>query len=161
MAFDYKTPGVYVEEISKFPPSIAAVETAIPAFIGYTEKAMKVKPGDRLNKPTKIGSIAEYVETFGGGAKPTVSNVTLDDSNNFKSAALANQFYLYDSLRLFYSNGGGDCYIVSVATYDTAAFTASEFTDDGKGIKALETVDEPTILLCPDNSLLTSGNRLA
>ena len=45
MAFDYKTPGVFVEEISKFPPSIAAVETAIPAFIGYTEKAMKVKPG--------------------------------------------------------------------------------------------------------------------
>ncbi|MBI1227575.1 MAG: phage tail protein [Bacteroidetes bacterium] len=159
MAFDYKTPGVYVEEISKFPPSIAAVETAIPAFIGYTEKAQKVTVGDRLNKPTKIGSIAEYVEIFGGGAKPTVSNVTLDDSNNFKSATLANQFYLFDSLRLFYANGGGDCYIVAVATYDTAAFTASEFTDPGKGILALETVDEPTILVCPDNSLLTTANH--
>jgi uncharacterized protein len=159
MAFDYKTPGVYVEEISKFPPSIAAVETAIPAFIGYTEKAQKVSPGDRLNKPTKIGSIAEYAEIFGGGAKPTVSNVTLDDSNNFKSATLANRFYLYDSLRLFYANGGGDCYIVSVATYDTAAFTASEFTDPGKGVLSLETVDEPTILVCPDNSLLTTGNH--
>jgi phage tail sheath protein FI len=33
----YKTPGVYVEEISKLPPSVAQVETAIPAFIGYTE----------------------------------------------------------------------------------------------------------------------------
>ncbi len=152
-----KTPGVYIDEVVKFPPSIAAVETAIPAFIGYTEKAQKVTPGDLLNKPTKIGSIAEYAETFGGGAKPTVSNVTLDDSNNFKSATLANQFFLYDSLRLFYANGGGDCYIVSVATYDTAAFSASEFTDDGKGIKALETVDEPTILVCPDNSLLTAG----
>ena len=38
MATTYKTPGVYVEEIVKFPPSVAQVETAIPAFIGYTEK---------------------------------------------------------------------------------------------------------------------------
>ena len=36
---NYKTPGVYVEEISLFPPSVAEVATAIPAFIGYTEKA--------------------------------------------------------------------------------------------------------------------------
>ena len=35
---DYKTPGVYVEEISKFPPSVAGVATAIPAFIGFTAK---------------------------------------------------------------------------------------------------------------------------
>jgi phage tail sheath protein FI len=35
----YKTPGVYIEEISIFPPSVAAVETAIPAFIGFTEQA--------------------------------------------------------------------------------------------------------------------------
>ena len=39
MATTYKTPGVYVEEIPKFPPSVAPVDTAIPAFIGYTEKA--------------------------------------------------------------------------------------------------------------------------
>ncbi len=30
----YKTPDVYVEEISKLPSSVAQVETAIPAFIG-------------------------------------------------------------------------------------------------------------------------------
>ena len=34
----YKTPDVYVKEISIFPPSVAEVSTAIPAFIGYTEK---------------------------------------------------------------------------------------------------------------------------
>ena len=39
MATAYKTPGVFIEEIPKFPPSIAPVETAIPAFIGYTQKA--------------------------------------------------------------------------------------------------------------------------
>jgi len=38
---NYKTPGVYVEEIAKFPPSVAQVETAIPAFIGYTAQGPK------------------------------------------------------------------------------------------------------------------------
>ena len=41
----YKTPGEYIEEISKLPPSVAAVETAIPAFIGYTQKAQKATGG--------------------------------------------------------------------------------------------------------------------
>ena len=49
MAGPYKTPGVYIEEISKFPPSVAQVETAIPAFIGYTEKA-ETGGIDYLNK---------------------------------------------------------------------------------------------------------------
>ena len=36
----YKTPGVYIEEVNSFPGSIAAVETAVPAFIGYTQKTV-------------------------------------------------------------------------------------------------------------------------
>jgi len=41
---EYKTPGVYMEEIPKLPPTITSVETAIPAFIGYTQKAHQVVP---------------------------------------------------------------------------------------------------------------------
>ena len=59
MPSSYKTPGVYVEEVSKFPPSVAPVATAIPAFIGYTKKAEK--NGESLvNKPTRIGSFVEF-----------------------------------------------------------------------------------------------------
>lgn len=155
MATAYKTPGVYVEEIPKFPPSIAPVETAIPAFIGYTEKAQNIKPEDLLNVPTRIGSIAEYEAIFGGGAQPVITNVLLDASKNFKSAEVSNQFYMYDSLRLFYANGGGDCYIVSAGTYDLAGRVAADFIDNA--IPALEKVDEPTILAFPDNSLLTKS----
>ncbi len=36
----YRTPGVYVEETSVITPAVAEVETAIPAFVGYTQKAM-------------------------------------------------------------------------------------------------------------------------
>jgi len=42
----YRTPDVYVEEISVFPPSVAEVETAIPAFIGHTERARKIVDAD-------------------------------------------------------------------------------------------------------------------
>lgn len=158
MALTPKTPGVYIEEVVKFPPSIAPVETAIPAFIGYTQKAHKITPGDLLHVPTKIGSIAEYEQYFGEGAAPTVSKVTLDDTNNFKSADIGNVFYMYDSLRLFYANGGGDCYIVSSGTYESAGKLKGDFTNPGKGVNTLEKVDEPTILVFPDNTLLTSGS---
>lgn len=157
MATLYKTPGVYTEEIPKFPPSIAPVETAIPAFIGYTQKADKARPGDLINVPTKIGSIAEYELYFGEGYTPSVIDVKLDDNKNFKSATIANAFYMYDSMRLFYANGGGDCYIVSTGTYDAAGKAAGDFTGTEKGINALERMDEPTILVFPDNSLLTTG----
>src|SRR5260370_34022132 len=69
MAVSYKPPGVYVEEIPRFPPSIAPVETAIPAFIGYTEKADDATPGDLHLKPTRISSMIEY-ETYFGFAQP-------------------------------------------------------------------------------------------
>ncbi|MBW7956873.1 MAG: phage tail sheath family protein [Deltaproteobacteria bacterium] len=155
MPTTYKMPGVYIEEIPKFPPSIAPVETAIPAFIGYTQKAEKVAPGDLINVPTKIGSIAEYEAYFGVGSAPSVTEVILDDSRNFKSASVGNMFYMYDSLRLFYANGGGDCYIVSTGSYDNpSSKTKNDFIGTGKGIDALEAVDEPTILVFPDNSLL-------
>ena len=61
----YKTPGVYVEEIPKFPPSVAPVETAIPAFIGYTEKAIQFKADDLHLKPTRISSMVDYEKYFG------------------------------------------------------------------------------------------------
>ena len=60
----FKTPGVYVKELSIFPPSVAEVETAIAAFVGYTEKAER--NGENLrNIPTKISSLLEYREIFG------------------------------------------------------------------------------------------------
>lgn len=34
-----KTPGVYIVEKSAFPNSVVEAATAIPAFIGITEKA--------------------------------------------------------------------------------------------------------------------------
>ena len=144
MATAYKTPGVYIEEIPKFPPSIAAVETAIPAFIGYTEKA--VRNNESLtNKPVRIESIAEFEEIF-GGLPPQKMEVYLDIDNAYTGAKKEQGFLLYDSLRLFYANGGGNAYIVSVGSF-TDTIGKQKLVD---GINALEIEDEPTILLFPD-----------
>lgn len=151
MATMYKTPGVYIEEIPQFPPSIASVETAIPAFIGYTEKA-DLSGESLVNKPTKIESIAEYELLFGGAPSQDVT-LLLDTNNQFVRAEATAKHYLYDSLRLFYANGGGNCYIVSVGSYSDSLSSA----DLEAAIDLLEQEDEPTIILSPDVVSDTSG----
>ena len=155
MASTYKTPGVFVEEITKFPPSVAAVETAIPAFIGYTEKAEK--NGESLkNIPTKIDSFLEFEQYF-GGPPPRDVIVRLNAANQYvRTERKGTPFLLHDSLRLFYDNGGGICYIVSVDNYTKTP----EIGDDTKGIlgglKPLEKYDEPTLIVCPDATSLNN-----
>ena len=75
----YKTPDVYVEEISVFPPSVAEVETAIPAFIGYTEIARKNADLDLIRKPTKIYSLKDYERYFGLPEDDAIAVSVVDD----------------------------------------------------------------------------------
>jgi len=160
MASTYKTPGAYIEEITKFPPSVAAVETAIPAFIGYTEKAEK--NGESLFKvPLKIDSFLEFEQYFGGPPSREII-IRLNTANQFvktERKAGKNQYLLYDSLRLFYDNGGGICYIVSVGDYTTAPSIGSVNLGTGilGGLKALEKYDEPTLIASPDAVNVDSG----
>ena len=64
---NYKTPGVYVEEISTLPPSVGQVPTAVPAFIGYSEKAIR-NGKSIINVPTHITSLLDYHIMFGYAA---------------------------------------------------------------------------------------------
>ncbi len=154
MATSYKTPGVYVEEIVKFPPSVAEVETAIPAFIGFTAQAKKIIDGDLKEKPTRISSLLEYEQYFGQGPSYTPNKIELDSANMpvVDNCTLSNsKFVLYDSMRLFYDNGGGACYIISVGIYSETEATL--FADNKRftgGLDALKKYDEPTLILFPD-----------
>ncbi len=152
----YKTPDVYVEEISIFPPSVAQVETAVPAFIGYTQRAWH-RGSDLTGKPTRIDSLLEFEARFGGAPKIAIDEVILDDNNGVVETGFNARFYLYDSLRLFYSNGGGKCYIVSVGDYDHGP---PQFADLKGGLEALEKQDEPTLILFPDAMLLANEDQL-
>ncbi len=152
----YRTPDVYVEEISVFPPSVAEVETAIPAFIGYTEKALRKGVEDVTFKPTEISSFLEYQQTFGGPPPVKVNAVELDVNNVVTRADVADTFYMYDSLRLFFQNGGGKCYVISIGAFkDNASPVKDHFL---KGLDALKKQDEPTIILFPDAVLFENDS---
>lgn len=156
-----KTPGVYVNEIPSFPPSVAQVATAIPAFIGYTEFASS--NGESLiNKPYKIESFTEYLSVFGGeyiiGSGDV--DIVVDTAKDYalKSIDYNKRFIMFDAVRHFYDNGGSKCYIVSVGDYEDDILSGNESTtsDPGLrvGLKALEKYDEPTLILFPDAVML-------
>ena len=155
MASTYKTPGVYVEEISTLPPSVATVDTAVPAFIGYTERASK-NGEDRINKPTKIYSLTEFEQYFGAGPQ-TAYNVYVDTNDAVTQVTNTLTYYLDHSLRMFYDNGGGKCYIVSVGNYSSGTPVLAALTI---GLDAVEKEDEPTIIVCPDATLMSGTNDL-
>jgi phage tail sheath protein FI len=156
----YRTPDVYIEEISVFPPSVAEVETAIPAFVGYTAVATLITASDLVNAPKRIKSLLEFEAYYGKGPSYTVTQAAIDEAGNFLSADISNSYFMYDSLRLFYDNGGGDCYIVSVGPYKTAG-SAVDRDDLKAGIQAVAKVDEPTILLFPDAATLGADDLAA
>ena len=91
---NYKTPGVYVLEESSFGSSIVANPTAVPVFIGYTEKATNAK-GDALpiikdsngvHEPVMVSNMLEYQESFGGAdATGTIAltSTTVDGKSTF------------------------------------------------------------------------------
>lgn len=147
----YKTPDVYIKEVSLLPPSVAEVATAIPAFIGYTEKAERNGTSLR-NQPFRIKDLLEYQQYFGGGAAPSTVRVELNDDNTVRSTTIDPRHYLYDSLRLFFDNGGGPCYIVSVGGYG-GTISQMELV---AGLNALRKEDEPTLLVIPEAVLLSS-----
>ncbi|WP_295454433.1 phage tail sheath C-terminal domain-containing protein [uncultured Thiodictyon sp.] len=148
----------------------------MPAFIGYTEKA-EISGQPVYLKPVKISSLADYTEIFGFAYQPTydIVAVTVDGDINagkydFKVIDQSDpdvpkpayyrlkqqgttQFNLYQSLKLFYANGGGNAYVVSVGRYSP---------DDNKvekqplldGLAAVADISGPTMLVVPDAVLL-------
>jgi uncharacterized protein len=151
---DYKTPGVYVEEISTLPPSAGQVPTAIPAFIGYTQIAEK--NGKNLTKtPTFLSSLLDYKFYFGGAYDPETINVALNEDNSIKSVDFSKNFFLYNSMKMFFANGGGQCYVVSVGDY-TGEIVYQDLLD---GLNACRKEDLPTILVCPDAVLLAKKDE--
>lgn len=158
----YKTPGVYVEEISTLPASVAQVETAIPAFIGYTEKATK-RGEDLTMKPTRIKSMLDFEAIFGMAPQPKSIEVSLTGDNEVEAVAIEPRFFLYNSMKMFFNNGGGPCYIISVNSYQEADGSYRDIDKDEliTGIDKLKKEDEPTLILTPDAPLLGSAQDMA
>ncbi|BDD01345.1 phage tail sheath family protein [Persicobacter psychrovividus] len=188
------TPGVYIEEKQAFGNAVAGIPTAVPAFIGYTEFAQR-EGKSLILKPTRIRSLTEFHKHFGKGAHTSfsVKKIEGDDfdikiATNKYVAALSqsHRFTFYDSLRMFFANGGSDCYVVSVGTYTNEitktvkAPLGKDGKDNGKttlvqervansiskkqleaGLISLIGEEEPTLLAIPEAVQLTKPDCFA
>ena len=183
-----KTPGVYIDEVNAFANSVVPVATAVPAFIGYTPTA-EYQGKSYFNKPQKVTSFAEFQAIFMNAnplppadpasqynpeyylveekEQPTQGDY-LTISGKYYSIVPdpSTIYYLYNSIRLFYQNGGGDAYIVSVGTYGAASGKAGDvgaqiinpnvqLSDLQKGLALLKNEQEPTMYICPEATLLS------
>jgi uncharacterized protein len=163
-----KTPGVYIDEVSLLPPSVAGVETGIPAFIGYT-RSIQSGTGENLKlKPKKISSLRQYIDLYGlpqaedDGLSVTIKDfMTRDGSSIIRSEKQPNftsstpsKHNMYYAMELYYMNGGGPCYVISVGAYTGTVLDA----DLLEGLKALKMEDEPTMIVFPEAIHLTSVN---
>ncbi|MDF2177195.1 phage tail sheath C-terminal domain-containing protein [Aliiglaciecola sp. CAU 1673] len=167
-----KTPGVYIVEKNAFPNSIVEVATAVPAFIGYTQFAQNGKKSLH-NTPMRITSMAEFHKFFGFAATSQFSLAEAEKDpkgvqfqgkdKRYQLQQDAGKFQLYRAMMLFYQNGGGPCYVVSVGSY---------LGDDGKenavapdkltaGVDTLLKEQEPTMVLVPDAILLGEADCIS
>jgi hypothetical protein len=113
---EYLSPGVYVEEIDRGAKPIEGAGTAMPVFVGFTEKAEvedrvdgEVIRRDVRGKAQLVTNWSQFVGTFG----------------DFVEGALL-PYAVYG----YFQNGGGRCYVISVKTIPKAQ--APLLNADGK-----------------------------
>ncbi|MEL6535768.1 MAG: phage tail sheath C-terminal domain-containing protein [Bacteroidota bacterium] len=153
-----KYPGVYVQEVPTFPPSVAESSTAIPAFIGFTENTMDGTQ-NLVGQPVRITNLLEY-QTLFGYAQPSTYVLNVGDPDQPETtlsvdptASKAADRLMGYQIDLYFKNGGGACYVVSVGKYSDAV-TAKPFEE---ALAALSLEDEPTLYVFPDALLLGTG----
>jgi len=183
-----KSPGVYINEQNAFPNSIVSVATAVPAFIGYTPQAMYegksyINVAQRITSFTEFQSIYCYPDPappqsppkqyspeyylVEQSVEPTDREYMMINNKFYSILPDPNTiYYMYNSIELFYQNGGGDAYIVSVGTYGAQSMEAMGVGEQiinpnvildqlVGGLKLLLNEDEPTMYICPDATLLS------
>lgn len=187
-----QTPGVYINEINAFPNSVVAVATAVPAFIGYTAQA-SYQGKSYFNTPVEINSFADFQAYFCLPDPPPPADPAKQYSPEYYLVQQKSQptsgdyltlngsfysivpdpytiYYLYNSVQLFYQNGGGTAYIVSVGTYGPASgkpMTPGQqiinpnvkLSDLQNGLALLKNEQDPTMYICPEATLLSIADN--
>ncbi|QRR07657.1 phage tail sheath family protein (plasmid) [Burkholderia sp. MS455] len=110
MSETYAVPGVYVTESNALALSIQSGETAVPVFVGFFNAVHPPKPDAPL-ACVRIESWLDFTQHFGASDQVYViadqSPPKVDDS---KCHAHVGSY----SVRLYFENGGGPCYVLSV-----------------------------------------------
>lgn len=92
-------PGVYIEEIPSGVRAISGVSTSITAFVGLASYEKQYEEGDPP-RPKRLFSYADYEREF-GPPHPSSDLAT--------------------SVRLFFLNGGSECYVINILDESVAA----------------------------------------
>ncbi len=121
-------PGVYIEERNALAMSIHSGETAVPVFIGHFNN----KDGTPYVDASciQIASWLEFTSRFGPSDSVSITlekNATPDTANGpytLKESAIEKPYLGFHSVRLYFENGGGPCYILPLATRDALSLAA-------------------------------------
>lgn len=186
------SPGVYINEINAFPNTVTPVATAVPAFIGYTPQAL-YEGRSYTNVACKITSFADFQAIYCLPSPPAPASLSKQYSPQYYLVSQESQpktpnymqingtyymyvpdpnsiYYLYNSVMMFYQNGGGDAYIISVGPYGPLSgkpLNSGEQLINSNvhlshllgGLNILKNEEEPTIYICPEATLLSQADN--
>lgn len=170
-------PGVYINEQNAFPNSVVEVATALPVFIGYTQTA-SFQGQSLANELVEITSFADYLAFFENGPtqgpqiqyalnpSAATDNPAFQIPINGKQYTIApvagTLFYLYNALQLFFQNGGGNCYVISVGNYTAGTPKLTDFVPTSTTVPSvfdiLSASQDPTLICIPDALLMNSAD---
>jgi len=142
------TPGIYIQEKSSLGNSVSGISTAVPVFIGFTQK--------EVSEPQQISSMLAFTTLFGAGYEPTFEvSLAGQDHDHVTQVVPSFRFFLFDALRLYFNNGGGPCYVISAGTYNDVTVpnpgpTPVERLTDALDKLDLDTVAATTLVSIPD-----------
>ena len=192
MASPHQTPGVYINEVNAFPNSVVPVATAVPVFIGYTMRA-DYKGKSYLNQAVQINSMQDFQAFYClmSGTPPTPAAESLQytpiyhilpaqDAGDITINGTALDllpdpstiYYLYSSIKLFYQNGGGTAYIISVGLIPPPPASSKPLTLGNPlvnpnisydslyaGLQVAAQESEITMIVIPDAMLLKEADN--
>ena len=115
---------------------IAAIESSIAAFAGLT-------PAGPLDRAVRAESFEAFAATFTDPDRP--------QQGPFLAGAK-----LAHAVRGFFRNGGRACWVARVAG-TPGTTTVADHAGDGRGLRLLEGLDEPTVVATPDAYATATG----
>ncbi|MEL7355597.1 MAG: phage tail sheath C-terminal domain-containing protein [Cyanobacteria bacterium J06560_6] len=151
MALDYFAPGVYIEEVDRGSRPIEGISMSVAGFIGFTED---IRGDAELFKPMLITSWEQYLQYFG---KPR------SEHPGFTKFGA----YLPFSIRGWFDNGGGRCWVVSIGTLEPGATPPSRektatrlLSSSGKPVLQFNLKEQSALSLLSEGDQLPESDRI-
>lgn len=142
-------PNIYIQEQSRLLTSGISGADTVAAFIGYTEKGPR-------SEPVRVRSLMEYEKSFGAAEVTrfdvTVNTLSVETASYALSSPPRLSYYLYHGVRMYFANGGGECLIVSVGSYEDTV----SYNELLSGLNLLPT-EKVDLLLCADAAQLSGS----